>query len=183
MTYTPESEEEQKFLDSYDPSKFPIITVTVDVIALHRRPGKDWKVLLIERKNYPYKGSWAFPGGFIDVHETAREAAARELSEETHWTPNPEELTEMSAVTLPDRDPRGRVITLPFVYPLWWDGKPPTVKPGDDAAEAQWVKLKDAVSEPLAFDHSETLVRAVNEADRLAKTGYSWNGSTGERVK
>lgn len=183
MTYVPESQEEADFLKTYDPSKFPIITVTVDVVALHRRPTKDWKVLLIQRKNWPYKGSWAFPGGFIDEYETAEVAAARELKEETHWEMEWPELFPMEALTGPDRDPRGRVISLPFLYALWWDGKPPTVKPGDDAAEAQWFKLRDALDMELAFDHKELLIRAVQDADHLAKTGYGWNAESGERVK
>lgn len=181
--YKPESAQEQAFLDSYDPSKFPIITVTVDVIALHRKPGKDWKVLLIERGNWPYKGSWALPGGFIDETETAAQAAARELMEETHWELDPIELEPQEAASEPNRDPRGRCISLPYLHWLKWDGKPPAVKPGDDAAKAQWFKLKDAMQLPLAFDHKDTLITTVSFADRLDKTGYDWNPKTWERIK
>jgi 8-oxo-dGTP diphosphatase len=180
VTYTPESDEEREFLESYDPTKFPIITVTVDVVALHRRPGKDWKVVLIERKNWPYRGKLALPGGFLDAHEDAYGAAARELNEETHFSAYAEELTELPVRSAPDRDPRGRVITLPFLLWLKWDGKPPTIKPGDDAAEAQWFKLKDALNMTLAFDHEVTLMNAVKAADEM--DGVKRNYDTWERI-
>lgn len=181
-SYEPESVEEEKFLKSYDPSKFPIITVTVDLVALYRTGDKDWRVLLIERGNWPYKGFWALPGGFIDEYETARDAAIRELKEETDLDAEPEHVHALPAVTTPNRDPRGRVITLPF---LWFDSgvavAQPSVRAGDDAAGAKWFKLSEALKLPLAFDHEETLCAAVATAD--LEDGITRNILTMKRVK
>jgi 8-oxo-dGTP diphosphatase len=181
--YTPESQEEADFLKSYDASKFPIITVTVDVVALYRREDKDWKVLLIERGNWPYKGSWALPGGFMDETENAATAAARELQEETHWEVMDCDLEALQAVTTPGRDPRGRCVTLPFV---WFETEHgthprPLVKAGDDAVKAQWFKLKDAFAMDLAFDHKSILIDALALAD--LEYGIKRDASSMRRVK
>jgi 8-oxo-dGTP diphosphatase len=180
--YEPESVEEEKFLESYDPSKFPIVTVTVDVVALYRHEDKDWRVLLIERGNWPYKGRWALPGGFIDEYETASAAAARELTEETHMSVMDCDMWDLPAVTTPKRDPRGRVIALPF---LWFlndrSGAPPMIEAGDDAVKAKWFKLSEALKLELAFDHKDTLITAVALADH--ESGIRRNSRTMKRVK
>lgn len=173
--YVPESDEEAGFLEFYDPSMYPITTVTVDVVALHRKPGKGWKVLLIERGNWPYKGHWALPGGFIDATETARAAAARELAEETHWEILPEELTVLEPATDPHRDPRGRVVSFPFLYAVE-SAQKFLVKAGDDAAKAQWFKVKDLPS--LAFDHTTV----VQDALRMANTFFDGNDTDSKSV-
>ena len=70
--YAPSSAEEERFLREYNPSKYPKAGFAVDVnlFAYDEEAGKLW-VLLIERGGYPYKGCYAFPGGFMDMDETA----------------------------------------------------------------------------------------------------------------
>lgn len=133
--------------------KYPHPSVTTDCV-IFGFDGVSLKVLLIERGIDPYKGSWAFPGGFLNMNESAEEGAARELEEETGLTDvYIEQLQAFSAV---NRDPRERVITIAF-YALVNISE---VQAGDDAAKAQWFKLSEIPS--LAFDHEHILRVAMS---------------------
>lgn len=127
------------------------IFVTVDTLILANRGGKD-HILLIERKNDPYKGKWAFPGGFVEDNEDLEEAAKRELKEETGISAPA--LTQYKAVGTPGRDPRGRTVTVIFFGAINAD-EMDNVNGADDAVKAQWFPLENLPT--LAFDHSEIL--------------------------
>ena len=60
--------------------KYPRPAVTIDVV-LFAMVDSQMKVLLIQRGRDPYKGQWAFPGGFLNMDETAEVGALRELKE------------------------------------------------------------------------------------------------------
>ena len=111
------------------------------------------KVLLIQRGSDPYKGKWAFPGGFMEIDETAEQCARRELEEETGL----KDVAVEQFYTFTDvkRDPRERVITVAH-YALV---KLSEVKANDDADDAQWFSLDKLP--PLAFDHKEILNKAI----------------------
>lgn len=112
----------------------------------------DGYVLLIERGWDPFKGQWALPGGYVDPGETSRDAAARELAEEAGVHAAPEELTQIGVFDRPDRDPRGRYVTVAYHLTVI----PGTIiEAGDDATRAQWWPL-DALPQ-LAFDHADIL--------------------------
>jgi len=136
----------------------------VDVLLLGRVPEGD-RVVLIRRRNPPFAGSWALPGGFVDVGDTVGaqgedlpDAAARELAEETGLSGIP--LRQVGAFGAPDRDPRHRTITVLYLGTV--NGPLPAPRADDDAAEVAWLPLAALLrgEEPLAFDHLE-LVRAV----------------------
>lgn len=131
--------------------EYPRPAVTADIIIL----SKDWKqVLLIERRNEPFKDCWAFPGGFFDMEdEDILHTAQRELEEETGLKGI--ELHEAGTASRKGRDPRGRTLTVTFVGEV----EPAEVHPqgGDDAKEARWFDMKQLP--PLAFDHEEILER------------------------
>ena len=141
--------EENNKLYSY---KYPHPAVTADCV-IFGFDGVSIKVLLIQRGIEPYKGQWAFPGGFLQMDETVEECAKRELEEETGLkSASVEQFYTFSAV---NRDPRERVITIAH-YALV---RLSEVKGGDDAASAQWFAMNEIPS--LAFDHERILRMAV----------------------
>jgi 8-oxo-dGTP diphosphatase len=130
------------------------IRYTADVVLLtpNRRAGAlPFDVLLIERGWAPFEGKWALPGGHVDVGETSRAAAARELAEETGIEVDPGALRQLGVYDAPGRDPRGRYVTV--AYTLIVDRMVPTA--GDDARAARWWPLNGLPD--LAFDHADIL--------------------------
>ena len=131
---------------------YPRPAVTADCVVMTR--DDDPKVLLIERGNEPFKGCWAFPGGFMNMDETTEQCAVRELEEETGLKLT--DIHQIGAYSKVDRDPRGRTITVAY---LAFVDKPLPVKGQDDAAKAQWFSIKELPG--LAFDHEEILQDAI----------------------
>lgn len=128
------------------------IRYTADVVALT----PDGNVLLIERDRPPYEGSWALPGGHIAQGESSREAAVRELAEETGVCVDTDDLREVGTWDQPGRDPRGRYSTDAYLAAV---PAGTLIAAGDDARTARWWPL-DNLPERLAFDHADIL-RAV----------------------
>ena len=132
--------------------KYPHPAVTTDCVIFGFN-GERLQVLLIERGIEPFKGRWAFPGGFLKMDETAEEGAKRELKEETGL--ENAYIQQLHTFSAPNRDPRERVITIAY-YALV---KIQEVKGGDDAASARWFPLDEIP--PLAFDHEYILRMAT----------------------
>ena len=123
--------------------RWPRASVTADAVLFAEKEGQMY-VLLIQRGNEPYKGYWAFPGGFLNMDETVAHCAERELEEETGIV-----LTGMQLVGIysdVERDPRGRVITAAYAAMTTM----PEATAADDAAAAKWWPLNELP--PLAFD-------------------------------
>ena len=129
------------------------IFVTVDIIVLDYQ---EERLLLIQRKNEPYKGMWALPGGFVDENEDLESAAHRELKEETSI--EVAQLTQIKAFGRPGRDPRQHTVSIAFAGVA---AENVLVKAADDAKEARWFDRNDLPE--LAFDHLEI----ISEADKL----------------
>ena len=116
-------------------------------------------VLLIRRKNPPFQGAFALPGGFVELGETTEAAALRELEEETGiegWSPR-----LIGVYSDPGRDPRHHVIGIAYlVLARSYD-----VRAGDDAADAEFVT--NWQRERLAFDHHRIICDALLIKARL----------------
>ncbi len=138
--------------------KYPRPAVTADCIVITKE--SDAKVLLIQRGDEPYKGCWAFPGGFMNMNETTEQCAIRELEEETGLKVI--ELHQIGAYSKVDRDPRGRTITVAYLVVI---DKPLPVIGQDDAAKAEWWPLSTLPQ--LAFDHDEILKDAITLFNQL----------------
>jgi 8-oxo-dGTP diphosphatase len=147
---------------------FPRPALTADIIVFSYDKG-ELLVLLIERNHMPFQGQWAFPGGFLEMDETAEECASRELGEETGLAL--EDLEQLVTVSKLGRDPRGRTVTVFFYGFVNYVGAP--VRAGDDAGKADWFSVSKLP--PLAFDHSGIVpvaMKRLNELLRLGQLGY-----------
>ena len=144
----------------YRVSDYPTFAVTVDNVILTMVEGR-LHVLLVRRKEDPYSGCWALPGGFKRPDESLDQAAARELEEET-GVAAPARLLQLGAYGNPGRDPRTNVVTVAYlaVTPDITD-----VNAGSDAADARVWPVDEALgSLDLAFDHSVILADAIEHA-------------------
>lgn len=117
--------------------------IAVDCVIFDR----EGNLLVIERKNEPYKGKYALPGGFVEYGETVETAARRELREETGLKVG--QIHLVGVYSNPQRDPRGHTISVAYVAVATRGAR---VRGGDDAASAEFVKGWRTLK--LAFDHA-----------------------------
>lgn len=133
---------------------YPHPAVTTDCV-IFGFDGFKLQVLLIQRGIEPYKGQWAFPGGFIKMDEDAEKGARRELEQETGL--KDAFIEQFHTFSDIDRDPRERVITIAYYAIV----RKQDVKGGDDAANAKWFDIDDDLPR-LAFDHDRILRVAMS---------------------
>ena len=119
------------------------------------------KLLLVNRRNEPFKGQWCLPGGFVDIDEELDDAVARELAEETGL--KGVKLEQVHSFGKCGRDPRGRVITVTYMG-IVQEGVD-KVKAGDDAAKAEWFDI-DKLPKKLAFDHNDVVKFVIKNLKR-----------------
>ena len=153
-------------------SDYPPFFVTVDLVVLTIRDER-LSVLLVERGGEPFRGSLALPGGFVQVDEDIRDAAYRELKEESGVGRRHVVLEQLATYGAPDRDPRARVVSVTW---LALGGDLPEPRAGSDAAAAQWMPVDRALvrGRRLAFDHRQILRDGVERARaKLEYTGYA----------
>jgi 8-oxo-dGTP diphosphatase len=181
MTTDALADDEAHFLATYDPSRYPRVAVTVDVVLLTVRAGR-LAVLLVQRGGHPYRGGWALPGGFVEPDEELDTAARRELAEETGVLLASGEdsvalghLEQLRTYGTPGRDPRMRVVSVAYVSFT----APAELVAGSDAADARFWAVDDLAIEgigsedgaPLAFDHARIITDGVERT--RAKLEYT----------
>lgn len=133
--------------------QYPHPAVTTDCVIFGYDVREGLSILLIQRGLEPFKGRWAFPGGFLKMDEDADTGARRELNEETGLDTS--SITQFGTFTEVDRDPRERVITIAYMALV----RKHEVQGGDDAADARWFPV--SAVPPLAFDHDRILRLAL----------------------
>lgn len=165
------TKEEIDFLKTYDASEYERPSVTADIVVLTLDSSDELSILLIKRGEYPFKGCWAIPGGFLQAgKESIDEAAARELKSETNI--DNVYLKQLYTFGNPGRDPRTTVISV--AYTALVPKHMLDIKAGDDAQDARLFKIKYDVNgivftndgltiteSDLAFDHNEIIRMAI----------------------
>lgn len=131
--------------------RYPAIAVDMVIFTVR---GDDLHVLLVQRRGEPFAGRWALPGGFVNDDESVDAAAARELREETGVSEV--YLEQLYTFGEPDRDPRGRVVSVAYYALL---RQPADLAAADDATDARWFPM--GALPPLAFDHAAILDYAL----------------------
>lgn len=136
--------EEQEYLKTYDASKFYRMSVAADIVIFavfdeendnyRKLPEKALRVLLVKRGEFPNIGMYALPGGFVREGESLNQTAQRELQEETGVSC--EFLEQFRTTGTVERDTRTRVVSAAYMALL--NASEYQLKPGDDAAEAEW---------------------------------------------
>ncbi len=134
---------------------YPRPALTTDIVVFNLF-NNTLRLLFIKRADDPFKGKWALPGGFVDMDETTKEAAIRELKEETSLENL--ELNQLHTFSKVDRDPRHRTVSV--VYFALTKGELEIIA-GDDAKETQWLPINKIPS--LAFDHSSIVEHAIKQ--------------------
>lgn len=132
---------------------YPRPSVSADIVVYSN---ESKSILLVKRKKPPFAQCWALPGGFMEMDESADQAAIRELKEETGL--DVDHVQQIGAYSNVNRDPRGRVVTIAF----WTQASENAhIAAADDASEANWFPL-DGLPD-LAFDHA-TIIEDSNAA-------------------
>lgn len=149
--------------------EYPRPAVTTDCVVL-ALDGLAVKVLLIKRAQEPFKGQYAFPGGFLDMDETPEACAKRELQEETGL--DMAQMHQIGAFGNVNRDPRGRTISIAFIGVM---NAIKDVTAASDAEEASWSNVHDLPV--LAFDHEKIFWKAIAKMK-----GIMENNLSGEKV-
>lgn len=129
------------------------IAVTTDCAIFYSNK-KGIKILLVRRKNDPFKGIWALPGGFLNEDEPLETGTKRELQEETGL--EVKKLQQIMAFGALGRDPRGRTISIAFWGEIFSEEK---VQAADDAMDARWFETTKLPE--LAFDHKQIIELAI----------------------
>lgn len=151
--------EERAFLERYDPSAYERPSVAVDVALLTVHEGR-LLALVIERGEYPEKGRWALPGGFVGIEESLDDAARRVLGQKVGGFDV--FLEQLYTFGAPDRDPRTRVVSVAYYALVDYASLDSSGGPGQLVPiEVPWdgeaggpVFLEEG---ELAFDHDEIL--------------------------
>jgi 8-oxo-dGTP diphosphatase len=144
--------------------QYPHPAVTTDIVIFTIQ-NQQLDVLLVRRRNEPFKDQWALPGGFVDIDEDLEACAKRELYEETNLSNV--YLEQLYTFGQHDRDPRERIITVAYYALIPMDKLKP--KAGSDASEVNWFSVNRLPT--LGFDHDLIINKALKRV--AAKTRYS----------
>ena len=140
--------------------RYPRPSVSADAVVLETPgagEGTETRVLLVRRRNEPFRDHWALPGGFLDMEETTEACARRELAEETGLSLPELPFRFVGLYDDPARDPRGRVLSAAYLVEV--PAGRCVLHAGDDAADARFFPL--SALPPLAFDHARILKDAL----------------------
>lgn len=160
--------------DSYrTPDGVPADIVVFTITSTEKQDGKkslpirQLEVLLMKRKQWPYEGLWALPGGFTRETETVQDCARRELQEETGVSDV--HLEYFNVYSEQGRDPRGWIISHAF-FALVHEKYLANRRTSNEAAEVRLVPIEEALKMELAFDHGDMIRDALHQIRRKMLT-------------
>lgn len=167
----------EQFLKNYDENKYRRPSNTVDMILFTVYEG-NLKVLLVKRKNHPFIGDWAMPGGFIEFEEDMEQAVLRELKEETTISKYTY-FRQLYTFGNADRDPRTRIITTVYLS-MTPSGNIKNTHASDDAKDTRWFNIsKKTISSTqkgrkslLCLDNDQEDIHICYEIKDNAKRNY-----------
>ena len=148
--------------------------IAVDVVLFTVRVDEPsqraWQVLLVQPQDPAFAGKWSFPGVLVDAAESFDAAARRALRRKAgldaaHWY-----LEQLGTFGAPDRDTRGRVVSVAHLALERSDEL--TLSAGGGIARAEWVPVRGLPAESLAFDHADILRVAMNRAQSKLRYSY-----------
>lgn len=151
------SESEQTFLDTYNPTDYPIILLTVDSVLLTYHNDR-LKVLLVQRAQHPAMGQWGLPGGFIDQADDRQleDAALRTLKAKTGIAPP--YIEQLGSFGGAERDPRGWSTTVAYTALMPYTACSAHV---DSVSDTQWFDVNELDKLTLAFDHRRIITAGI----------------------
>ncbi|EWS74631.1 NUDIX hydrolase (macronuclear) [Tetrahymena thermophila SB210] len=167
---TEQQQEYDKYGRKFPPRKgeylVPSITTDAVVLRKYKNYTHRYEVLMIKRKNEPYKGYLAFPGGFLDYNEEPSQGCLRELKEETGLDGISCELITVKGE--PQRDPREHIVSIFYKVEVDQNQRPIA---NDDAADARFYRLEKLLkpNKSIAFDHLEILNMVYNKVRKYEK--------------
>lgn len=149
-------EAQANFLENYDIHEFDIPLTSVDM-TIFTIEDDTLKVLLVKRAQFPAKGEWALPGGFINLKAdgTLNDTVSRKLKEKTgveifH-------LEQVASYGNASRDPRGWSVTIAYMALI--SNKNITLSSDESSEEVVWLPVEEIQKEyQLAFDHNDILI-------------------------
>lgn len=148
--------------------------LAVDVVVFTVREAEEledrWQVLLVRSQKAVFGGRRALPGVLVREDETCEQAARRALRDKCGLDAADWYLEQLATYSAPGRDDRGRVASVAHVALVRSDELVPV--PGGSVTDAEWVPVRQALGEELAFDHSEMLREAAQRV--RSKLRYSW---------
>lgn len=157
---------EREFLEQYQPGDYERPSVTVDMLIFSVNEARDTlKVLLVKRKDHPYIDCWAIPGGFMNMDESAGEAARRELEEETGLTDV--YMEQLYTFTNPGRDPRMRIISIAYMALI----AETDVTAGDDALDAAWFDITQMEDKVCLHNEERGITMKYTVKDNVFQNG------------
>lgn len=158
---------EEEFLSTYSPRAYEKPSLSVDILIITKTTPR--KVLLIRRKNHPFIAQWALPGGFVNMEESLKDAALRELKEETGV--EAVSLSQLHTYGDVHRDPRMRVISVAYLARI---NDVLQTHANDDAKEASWFRIEttdnylDFISDTTHIRYEKDTLLVCEGYDALA---------------
>lgn len=156
---------EEDYLESYRKEAYERLSLTVDILIFSLDEEFRLQVLLKKRSDFPYKGSWSLPGGFVGIEESVEEAAVRIMKQKTGLCDL--HLEQLYTFGDKDRDPRMRIVTVAYLAILPRD----LLLEGEEDSNFFRVRFsekglklsgsEDFGEDHLAFDHARIIALAV----------------------